>query len=321
MVPALAHQTAIPEAGERWNRLAAAYLAEKYGRSGSERTTSEYARLLHRFFDQVGRPPEAIQPLDVHAFAYGPGPAGRFPSPSTIAVRLAAVSGFFDLAVRMGCLDANPATAVRRPHPARRVPRTVSPDTIARLLAAVPGHGSGTRDRAVILTAVMTGLRRAELASLQREDVVFDPPSLVVQTKGGHRRRIEVPPPAAHAIAAWIASRPSTLDADPRLFGLSSAGLYAALRRRGRRADLSEPISPHCLRHAAARMWRADGAPIEDIAALLGHTSLATTARYLNRSGAPTGNHWQAVASAIGLRSDHGSLDEIGRPASEKGTV
>lgn len=222
----------------------------------------------------------------------------------------------------MGCLRTNPATSVRRPHPGRRVPRTVSPDTVGRLLAAVPTHGNGMRDRALILTAVMTGLRRAELAGLRSEDFIdLDPPSLRVRTKGGHHRQIVVPPPAADAIAGWIASRPLRLDADPRLFPLSSAGLYAAVRRWARRADLTEPISPHCLRHAAARMWRADGAPIEEIAALLGHTSLATTARYLNRSGTPTGNHWQAVASAIGLPPQPGSPDSTTRSATEKGTV
>ncbi len=320
MVPALPSRFLIGDSTEPWNGLAAAYLAEKYGRSGSERTTTEYGRLLRRFFEQTGRPPDAVRPMDVHAFAYGPGPTGRMPSPSTISVRLAAIAGFFDLAVRMECLDHNPAASVRRPHPARRVPRTVSPETVRRLLAAIPGDGYGARDRAVILTAVMTGLRRAEIANLRTDDFAdLDPPLLFVRTKGGHHRRIQVPPPAAAAIAGWIASRPPALQADPRLFGLSSAGLYAAIRRRARRADLDEAISPHCLRHAAARLWRADGAPIEEIAALLGHSSLATTARYLSRSGVPTGNHWQAVATAIGLPSPTGPADRTVGPPAMKG--
>lgn len=302
MFPAPGHERLLPKAAEPWDGLAAAYLAEKYGRSCSERTTTEYQGLLRRFFRHSGCAPDAISPMHVHAFAYGPGPRGHLPSPSTIAVRLAAVAGFFDLAVRMGCLSQNPAAAVRRPRPARRVPRTVSPAAVRRLLDTIPHRGCGLRDRAVILTAVMTGLRRAELASLMTEDFAHLGTAYVrVRTKGGHDRRLDVPPPAAAAIARWIAERPDRHRADRRLFGLSSAGIYAALRRRARFARIEEPVNPHGLRHAAAQMWRADGASIEEIAALLGHSSIATTARYLSRSVAPTGAHWQAVAMAVGL--------------------
>ena len=53
-------------------------------------------------------PPEAT-PAHVHAFAYGPGPSGKEPSPSTVVVRLAAISGFYNFADRMGLVTSNPA--------------------------------------------------------------------------------------------------------------------------------------------------------------------------------------------------------------------
>ena len=65
-------------------------------------------------------------------------------------------------------------------------------------------------------------------------------------------------------------------------FGMSWQAFYANLRRYGRNAGL-DGVSPHVLRHAAAQLRRQAGASLEEVSRLLGHTSIATTARYLRR--------------------------------------
>ncbi len=80
----------------RWQSVAGAWLAEVQQRTGSPRTPREYAHILERFLAEI-KPPEATT-AHVHAFAYGPGPSGKEPSPSTVVVRLAAVSSFYDFA-------------------------------------------------------------------------------------------------------------------------------------------------------------------------------------------------------------------------------
>jgi site-specific recombinase XerC len=122
---------------------------------------------VDRFASIVGDPAGA-GPSAVHAFAYGPGLSGRLPSPSTVAVRLAALVSFYDFATRMRAYTHNPAGRgdVRRPRARLATPRGLDADELRRLLAAIPGHAGGLRDRAIILTAVLTGLRRAELFAL-----------------------------------------------------------------------------------------------------------------------------------------------------------
>ena len=79
-----------------------AWLAQVASRTGSQRTPDEYRRHLARFLAMVGGDTAQATTAHVHAFAYGEGPHGREPSPSTVTVRLAAISSFYDFARRMG---------------------------------------------------------------------------------------------------------------------------------------------------------------------------------------------------------------------------
>ena len=295
----------VADARPGWRDLAGAWLAEVGARSGSSRTPAEYARIVGRFAAVVGDPALA-GPADVHAFAYGLGTSGRPPSPSTIAVRLAALASFYDFASRMGAYARNPATrdAVRRPRARPPSPRGLDAAELRRLLAAIPVHPGGLRDRAIILTAVLTGLRRAEIfgltaGSLSRNGRVY----YEARTKGGRRRRRELPAPAFAAIrrAAEAAGQPlDTLDPEAPLFAVSAAGFYANLRRYATRAGL-DGVTPHALRHSAAKLRRQGGASIEEVATLLGHASIATTARYLARLEGEDDPGWGGVAAALGL--------------------
>jgi site-specific recombinase XerD len=87
---------------------------------------------------------------------------------------------------------------------------------------------------------------------------------------------------------------------DARLFDVSSQGYYLNLRRAARVAKL-DSVTPHALRHSAAKVRRELGASIEDVQALLGHQSIATTARYLAKLEGADDNGWQPVAEALGL--------------------
>jgi hypothetical protein len=91
-------------------------LVQRAGRSGSRRTVETYGRTIRRYLACVGDP-AAATPFDVHRFAYGLSDDGSppSPSPSTVAVRLAAVGGLYGFAVRMRVIDASPALDARRP--------------------------------------------------------------------------------------------------------------------------------------------------------------------------------------------------------------
>ena len=285
-----------------WPAVASAYLTETHLRGGSQRTPVEYARILGRFF--AGFPnPSAVTPLGVHSFSYGRSPGRSAPSPSTICVRLAAISGFYAFAQRLGAIDGNPAAEIRRPRPAAPLPRGLTSDELRRLLAAIPATPSGWRDRAIVLVILLEGLRRSEVLGLRVGDVDLATGDYEVQVKGGRPRRRRIPPPALEAIGEALTACgtvPDQLTPGSPLFDISGSGFYANLRRYAMDASLQN-VSPHVLRHAAAKLRREAGASIEAVSSFLGHASIATTAIYLRRLENEPDHDWQAVAAALGV--------------------
>ena len=290
--------------GGPWRAAAGAYLVEVAQRTGSRRTPEEYGRYLARFLAGVADP-AAITPAEVQTFAYGVGASGRTPSASTVSVRLAAVRGFLEFCRRMHLLERNPAEHVTRPRHPAPTPRGLTTPELRRLLAATPDTAGGIRDRAIILTAVLTGLRRSEVLGLRAGDLARDPATGAtryrVRAKGGYERHRELPEPALDAIRASLEARGEVLEdmsPDAPLFPISSQGFYRNLRRYSARAGLGN-VTPHALRHSAAKLRRETGASIEDVGALLGHRSLHTTARYLARLEGEHDEGWRAAAAAL----------------------
>ncbi|OFV80205.1 MAG: hypothetical protein A2Y78_04740 [Acidobacteria bacterium RBG_13_68_16] len=156
------------------------------------------------------------------------------------------------------------------------------------------------RDGTMIMVQVLTGLRRAELCRLggevltDRQEDGSSRPSVLV--KGGHRRRVYIPPPAMAAIDAWV----ERWDPRPPLWGGISTSTYGhVVGLYARAAGLR--CSTHWLRHSAAKLRREAGASLEEIQAVLGHSNLATTDRYLRRLEPAPDTRWGAVAAAIGV--------------------
>jgi len=216
-----------------WPAVASAFLTEAQLRGGSLRTPVEYARILSRFFARYPNPTQ-VTPIGIHTFAYGRSPGRAGPAASTICVRLAAISGFYAFAQRLGAIDRNPAADIRRPRPSAPLPRGLEPDQLQRLLAAVPPTASGRRDRAIILLVLLEGLRRSEVLGLRAADIDLGTGDYQIQVKGGHRRRRRLPPPVLEAIAASLAARGTSIDRlgpNALVFPISGSGFYANLRR------------------------------------------------------------------------------------------
>ena len=128
--------------------------------------------MLWPFF--AGRTPDRIKPADVLAFAHGIGLSGRTPSAATIGARIACLSSFYRFAIRMGLVTANPCDAVERPRTIAAPARGLSAEQVRRLLAVVPDTIAGRRDRAILLTFVLTGRRRAEVIGLRAGDISLE---------------------------------------------------------------------------------------------------------------------------------------------------
>jgi integrase/recombinase XerC len=296
-----------------WDQALYAFLVEKGNRSGSRRTVESYSRMLWPFFADLGKTPDRVKPADVLAWVHGIGKSGRVPSSTTVGARIACLSSFYRFLIRMGLVVSNPCDAVERPRSVQSGARGYSADEVRRLLAVVPDTVAGRRDRAILLTLVLTGRRRAEVIGLRAGDLSLEGETTTFYRyvgKGHKTGRRELPRPAYEAICATLvdagkelvsmAPDESLWQAAARPAGVTSGTFYDRFRRYLRDAGLA-PTGIHVLRHTAAKLRRDAGQSIEEVSSFLDHSSLAVTSVYLRRLEGQEDRAWERVAAAIGV--------------------
>jgi integrase/recombinase XerC len=295
-----------------WDHAIYAFLVEKGNHSGSRRTVESYSRMLWPFFAELGKTPDWVKPADVLAWVHGIGKSGRTPSSTTVGARIACLSSYYRFLIRMGLVVSNPCDAVERPKTIPAPARGYSAEEVKRLLAVVPDTVAGRRDRALLLTFILTGRRRTEVIGLTAGDICLEGETVLYayRGKGGKRGRRELPRPAYEAICTTLADAGKELAtmapeeslwqaaAGPR--GVTGSTFYARFRRYLAAAGLA-PTGLHILRHSAARLRRQAGESIESVSAYLDHSSLATTTTYLRRLEGQEDRAWREVAEAIGV--------------------
>jgi integrase len=297
-----------------WERALVAFLVEKERRSGSIRTVQGYSRMLQDFFSRAGKAPDRVTPQEVFVWAHGKGATGKDPSPVTIGARMACLSSFFRFLIRMDIVTVNPCDKLERPRTSPSPPRGLSAEEVRRLLSVLPDSPQGLRDRAIILTLVLTGRRREEVFRLTVGDLSFDNSTCfyTYRGKGGKTGRRELPRPAVEALRAALAAfgkglgvmspheslwpSPCAVNGE----GLRSATFYGRFRRYLEKAGLP-PAGMHILRHTAAKLRRDAGESIEDVSRFLDHSSLAVTTTYLRKLEGQEDLGWGKVAEAIGV--------------------
>jgi len=304
----------IGEEAAGWERALYAFLAEKERRSGSRRTVEGYSRTLQHFFGSVGKPPDRITSQEVFTWAYGKGLSGREPSPITIGARLACLSSFYRFLIRMDIVSSNPCDQIERPRVSPSPPRGISAEGIRRLLSVIPDTPAGLRDRAIILTLILTGRRRAEVFNLKVGSIIrTDGLFYTYRGKGGKQGKRELPRPAFEAVQAALAAFGKDLDSmkpEESLWpspgrdggGITSGTFYGNLQRYLRKAGLPA-AGVHVFRHSAAKLRRDVGESVEDVSLFLDHSSLAVTTVYLRRLEGQEDRAWEKVAATLGVQT------------------
>jgi integrase/recombinase XerD len=221
-------------------------------------------------------------------------------SRATRARRLSAARQLFRFLQEDGHRPDNPAIRLAGPGRAARLPKSLGPDEVDRLLAAARDTGRTPADRlrntCLMELLYATGLRASELVSLPMAAVRGDPRMILVRGKGGKDRMVPLSDPARDALADWIALRDaedSALRAERRpvprhLFPSDGAAghltrhrFHGLVKEIAAKAGLSPArVSPHVLRHAFATHLLENGADLRVIQVLLGHADLATTEIY-----------------------------------------
>ncbi|WP_336662380.1 site-specific tyrosine recombinase XerD [Leucobacter sp. USHLN154] len=237
-------------------------------------------------------------------------PGGEIRPPlaaASITRRLSTVRGMHRFLFEEGLLDAHAGSGVRTPKRAQRLPKALPLADIEALLQAAGGDDPvGLRDRALLELLYASGARVSEVTALDVDDLlaapgtadaVEDPDTALgsggfvqVTGKGSKQRIVPYGSYAGRALAAYLVrARPAmaargagtpALFVGPRGARLSRQSAWLVIKAAAERAELSQEVSPHTLRHSFATHLLAGGADVRTVQELLGHASVTTTQIY-----------------------------------------
>ncbi len=167
------------------------------------------------------------------------------------------------------------------------LPRGISgADATALLQSCDRRRSDGRRDYAVLITLLRLGLRAGEVAGLTVDDIDWREGEIVVRGKGRREDRLPVPVDVGEAIAGYVQrGRPKTarrelfLRALAPIGPLGRGGVSSIVRSACRRAGIA-PVGAHRLRHTLACTLVAAGVPLPEIAQVLRHRGITSTAIY-----------------------------------------
>lgn len=208
-------------------------------------------------------------------------------SPRSVQRRLSAVRSFFDYLMREGLARINPGLDVRAPKTARRLPRTLDADQMGRLLAAPAEDALGCRDLAIMELLYSSGLRLAELVSLDLGSIDLADRTVRVIGKGSKTRIVPIGRKAIEALQAWLQERATLAPAGTGALFVSRGGrrlgaraIQLRLAAIARRQGIPVGVHPHLFRHSFATHLLESSGDLRGVQELLGHADISTTQVY-----------------------------------------
>ena len=211
-------------------------------------------------------------------------------SPSAVKMLIPALRSVLRFLYVEGLTKLPLAAAVLAPPSwkASSLPRPLDPEHVAALLASCDRRRvGGRRDHAILKLLVRLGLRASEVASLELGDLDWRHGEILIRGKGNRQERLPLPSDVGEALSEYLLCRRPP-DAPCRRLFVSAVAPIGPLTRFGvkdvvyhacERAKLPR-IGPHRLRHTAASQMLRNGSPLTEVAQVLRHRSLLTTAVY-----------------------------------------
>lgn len=276
-------------AGDRYLR----HLAIERGLS--DNTLQAYRRDLAAYASSLAArgidDPGVVGSTDVSAFAQELRTRAERPlTASSMSRMLSSVRGFHRFLLDESLVETDVAAELVPPKLPMRLPKAISIEQMAAVLAAADGdEPRAMRDKALLELLYATGARVSEAVALNVDDLL-DGEIVRLTGKGSKQRIVPVGSFARAAIDAYLVrARPvfsARGTATPALFlgarghRVSRQNVWLIIRAAAERARLGFEISPHTFRHSFATHLLAGGADVRVVQELLGHSSVATTQIY-----------------------------------------
>ncbi len=208
-------------------------------------------------------------------------------SGKSIQRALSALRSFYRYLLREQAVSRNPAAGVTAPRSARRLPRTLTADQAARLLALDARDPLMLRDRALLELLYSSGLRLSEAVNLDLAELDLAGGMVRVTGKGRKVRDVPVGAKARAALREWLAARHELAGAEQTAVFVTRNGkrlgaraMQTRLHLWAARQGMEVPVHPHVLRHSFASHVLESSGDLRAVQELLGHANISTTQIY-----------------------------------------
>ncbi|NOX43932.1 MAG: tyrosine recombinase XerC [Gammaproteobacteria bacterium] len=200
---------------------------------------------------------------------------------------LSTLRSFFKFLERENVVNKSPAVSVSAPKTARKLPQTLDVDQVPKLLNIPADDLLSIRDKAMIELMYSSGLRLAELVSVDLGDIDLAQAEVRVTGKGAKTRIVPVGKFAKEAIIDWMHARGNMVLMDePALFvskrgaRISRRAVEIRMKEWGVKQGLDSNVYPHKLRHSFASHLLESSGDLRAVQELLGHADIFTTQIY-----------------------------------------
>ncbi|MEO0575828.1 MAG: site-specific tyrosine recombinase XerD [Pseudomonadota bacterium] len=210
--------------------------------------------------------------------------------PRSTARQLSSFRRFYRYLCRENLREDDPTVDIAMPRIGRSLPKTLTEEEVEALLAAPNvNEPLGHRDRAMLELLYATGLRVTELISLKQSQVNLNQGVLRIVGKGDRERLIPLGEESQRWLRDFIEGprleillerQTEYLFPTRRGDRMTRQAFWHIIKRYASKANISDGLSPHSLRHAFATHLLNHGADLRVVQMLLGHSDLSTTQIY-----------------------------------------
>lgn len=211
----------------------------------------------------------------------------------SVARKVSSVKAYFNFLIKSGKVEVNPATRVKVPKFNKKLPAFLKEAETENLFDIIEFDDDfeGVRDKCMLELLYGCGLRRSELLSLRFQDIDLYAMQILVQGKGNKERIIPFGKHVKQSLEAYMRiADEENISYQPEFFRRKTgkpvyAGLiYKQVKKHLDKVSSLSQKSPHVLRHTFATHLLDNGADLNAIKELLGHSSLASTQVYTHNS-------------------------------------
>lgn len=214
-------------------------------------------------------------------------------SSKTISRNLSSLRTFFKYLSREEIIDFNPMILISNPKQEKRLPSYLNYKELEDILD-IPDTNSvlGLRDASILELLYSTGIRVGELVNIKIKDIDFSNSRIKILGKGNKERYVLFGEKCRNLINRYLKeSRPNLLKMSCDYLYLNTKGTPISIRTTQKiidnivkRSSIKFNVSPHTLRHTFATHMLDNGADLNSVGELLGHSNLNTTAVYTHVS-------------------------------------